>query len=110
MKQKINFAFAAQAIMVVMALTLVSLAGQAQTSTFNLATCTGTGADYTWADPVLTVNNGANIEITGSVSNGRRIEIPAGAIAGITLNGVSITNPGPNQSPLRLHTGGNICT
>jgi hypothetical protein len=33
-------------------------------ATFNLATGTGTGAGWTWADPVLTINNGANITIT----------------------------------------------
>jgi hypothetical protein len=41
---------------------------------FNLATGTGTGAGWTWNNPVLTVNNGANITITGQVSNERRIE------------------------------------
>ena len=42
-------------------------------ATFDLAAGTGTGAGWTWEDPVLTVNNGANITITGQVSNGRRI-------------------------------------
>jgi hypothetical protein len=43
-------------------------------ATFNLATGIGTGTGWTWNDPVLTVNDGANITITGQVSNERRIE------------------------------------
>jgi hypothetical protein len=38
-------------------------------ATFNLETGTGIGTGWTWNDPVLTVNNGANITITGQVSN-----------------------------------------
>jgi len=75
----------------------------AQTGTFNLATGTGTGTGWSWASSVLTVNNGANITITGSVSNGRRISVAANATASITLNGVSITGLGSGQSPLLLN-------
>ena len=44
-------------------------------ATFNLETGTGTGTGWIWNDPVLTVNDGANITITGAVSNGRRIDV-----------------------------------
>jgi len=44
-------------------------------ATFNLATGTGTGAGWRWEDPILIVEDGANITVTGQVSNGRRIEI-----------------------------------
>jgi hypothetical protein len=61
-------------------------------STFNLATGTGggTATEYTWASPVLTVNNGADITITGTASGSTRIVVASGATANITLNGVSI--------------------
>ena len=44
-------------------------------ATFNLETAEGTGTGWTWNDPVLTVNDGANITIMGLVSSGQRIEI-----------------------------------
>ena len=44
-------------------------------ATFNLETGTGTGTGWTWQNPVLTINNGANITIMGQVNYGRRIEV-----------------------------------
>ena len=60
------------------------------------------GTDYSYSDGVLTVNDGANITI--SMANGAttptsdRIVVAANATATITLNGVSITGPGPDIS------------
>ncbi|KAA6351962.1 hypothetical protein EZS27_000759 [termite gut metagenome] len=63
-------------------------------STFDLATGigTGNGAEYSWSSPVLTINSGANITISGTVSNGSRIEVAMNAIVSITLNNVTITS------------------
>jgi len=44
-------------------------------ATFNLATGTGTGAGWRWEDPILIVEDGANITVTGQISNGRRIGV-----------------------------------
>jgi len=76
-------------------------------ATFDLGTGMGTGDDaqYAWDGTVLTVKNGAAITITGTVSGGRRIEVAQDAAAAITLDHVSITGLGENQSPLRLHVG-----
>ena len=40
-----------------------------------------TGDGWTWVDPVLTVNDGANITITRQVDNGRRIQVAENANA-----------------------------
>ena len=60
------------------------------------------GTDFSYSDGVLTVNDGANITI--SMASGvteptsDRIVVAANATATITLNGVSITGPGPDIS------------
>jgi len=92
------------------ALAICPVTALAATSTFNLTTGAGTGqaSDYAWSDPILTVNHGADIEITGTVNSGRRIEVAAGATAAITLSNVSITGLGSNQCPLLLNTGANV--
>ena len=91
--------------------------GFAQTSTFNLSdgSTTGQVSDYSWDGKVLTVNHGANIEITGTVSDGTRVEVAADATASITLNGVSITgmplgapNTYENGCPLWLKSGATV--
>ena len=88
-------------------LLAASLPAQAASS-FDLATATGggTAAEYTWDAPnkVLTVNDTADITITGTVSDGTRVEVAAGATAAITLDGVSITGLS-GQSPLLLDGG-----
>jgi len=109
MKKNLSF-------LTVLWLLFTPLAMQAQTGAFNLATGTGTGSGWTWSDPVLTVNGGANIEITGTVTGGRRIVIATGATASITLNGVSITGMPPgtgtyeyaNACPLWLNSGSTL--
>jgi hypothetical protein len=81
----------------------------AQTGTFNFSTLAGTGTGYTWDGMmVLTVNNGANIEITGAATGGRRIEVAENARANVKLNGVSITGLSANQTPLLLNSGANL--
>jgi len=77
-------------------------------ATFNLETGTGTGTGYTWSNPILTINNGATITITGTVSDGRRIEVAANASVNITLDNVSITGLADNQSPLLLNDGATV--
>ncbi|MCL2603558.1 MAG: FecR family protein [Defluviitaleaceae bacterium] len=91
----------------------VSASGASNSGTFNIETGTWVGTPpeaqyYTWADPILTVNDDADITITGTVSNGRRIVVAANAEASITLNNVSITGLGSSQSPLLLNNGANL--
>ena len=62
----------------------------------------------TWSDPVLTVNNGADIAITGTSANGRRIEVAPGAKASITLINATVANLGSYFSPLSLSAGSDI--
>jgi hypothetical protein len=57
-----------RAVTIIVFILAITATAHAQ-ATFDLATGTGTGAGWTWADPVLTVNNGANITITGQVSD-----------------------------------------
>jgi len=68
---------------------------------------TGTGWDFgvTTSD-VLTISTGADIEVTGTVSGGRRIVVDGTAT--VTLNGLSITAPGIDNSPLLLNVGANL--
>ncbi|MCL2054474.1 MAG: InlB B-repeat-containing protein [Oscillospiraceae bacterium] len=56
----------------------------------------GTAADHlcAWADPFLTINDGANIIITGTWWQSRRIRIAEGATASITLYNLSLDNTG----------------
>jgi hypothetical protein len=72
----------------------------------------GTPAEYTWnpATHVLTVNDGADITITGDASDGTRIEVAANAAATITLDNASITLSGSsnNESPLQLDDGADV--
>gem|GEM_PF-2191429 len=82
---------------------------QMSEATFNLATGTGTGTGWTWVNQVLTVQNGANIIITGEVTNGRRIV--ANGTSTITIDDVSIVMPmppAPAHSPIQLNPGANV--
>lgn len=56
---------------------------------------------------VLTVQDGANIEITGVVSNGRRVVIAQDATVSVTINALSITNPGDNP-PIYVSNGATL--
>lgn len=79
------------------------------TGLFDLSTgswITGSGNAYLGANNILTVNNGANFAITGSVSNGRRIVV--NGTATITLDNVSITGLGENLCPIELGTNANL--
>ena len=82
----------------------------AQTGTFNIQTATwsiGNAATHncTWNDPVLTVNSGADIIITGTVSNGRRMVITS--YASVTLENLSITVNNANEAALQ-HNGSTL--
>ena len=108
-------------------LLALGLSAQAA-STFDLRAKTGGGnaAEYAWDGKVLIVKDGADITITGAVTNGTRIEVAAKATAAITLDDVSISGLktawefgrnvgflaniglGPNQSPLTLDAGAKV--
>jgi len=60
------------------------------------------GAKWTYAGNVYTIEDGAEVIVTGTNADNRRIEVEENATATITLNNVSITNLGANQSPLLL--------
>ena len=67
------------------------------------------GPGWVFNDPVLTISGpGANVTITGSVSNGRRIETFNNNT--ITLNNVSISGLASNESPLDITSGGSSLT
>jgi hypothetical protein len=114
---------------------LLAASGAAQAaSSFDLAAQKGGGnaAEYAWDGKVLTVKDGADITITGAVTNGTRIEVAGSATAAVTLDGVSISGLptgsqflrivdyfartetlsdiglGTNQSPLTLNSGANV--
>ncbi|MDR2710099.1 MAG: putative Ig domain-containing protein [Burkholderiales bacterium] len=68
---------------------------------------------WTYSNPgnptgVYTIVDGADLSVTGDGSNQRRIEIAADATATVTLNGVTITGLGANQSALLLNTGADV--
>ena len=95
--------------LLILAFVGLSLGAKAQqTGTFNLATGQGTGYGWNWASPILTVNNGADVSITGTVSNGRRIEVAQNATVTIRLSGVSITGLSKGQSSLLLNSWANV--
>lgn len=77
-------------------------------ATFDLASATGTGNGWSWQDSVLLVNDGANITITGTVNDGRRIVVDTNATVSITLQNVSITGLAIVHSPLLLNDGATV--
>jgi hypothetical protein len=85
----------------------------ASTGTMNLSThmcTTGSCVNTSWAGNILTVQDGADITITGAVSNGTRIVVADNATATITLDpagNVSIATGG-NGSPLLLGSHANL--
>ncbi|MCL2112205.1 MAG: carbohydrate-binding domain-containing protein [Clostridiales bacterium] len=93
-------------------LTLAPLVTE-PTATFNIQTgvytdgSTHAANNTSWASNVLTVNNGANIAVTGTSSD-RLIEVAGDATATITLNDVSIASFSNDQSPLLLNDGANV--
>ena len=95
-------------ILCMVAFMLLSVANVQAQSTFDLSSATGTGSGWTWASPVLTVNSGTTITISGS-SSGRRIVVNAGAnVTNITLSGVTIQGLGTDQSAILLNSGANV--
>ena len=94
-------------------LLALGLPARAQ-SHFELGPAKGGGAtaEYAWdgANKVLTIQNGANITITGRAMDGTRIEVAADAAATITFINVTIApgGTGGKQSPLRLNAGAKV--
>jgi hypothetical protein len=78
------------------------------TATFDIETASwSTGTDASnrceWDGTVLTVNNGANIAVTGTVTDGRKIVIASFSTANLTLRNSSITvddGSGASSSPI----------
>ncbi|MDR0814788.1 MAG: carbohydrate-binding domain-containing protein, partial [Bacteroidales bacterium] len=91
----------------------VIFAANAQ-STFNIETASATPettSEYSWDGTVLTVLDGANITITGTVNNGRRVVVASGATADVTFNDLSITQETPSPfdmagATVNLHLDG----
>jgi len=91
------------------ALALAPFTTWAQTGTFSFTTVGGTGTGYTWDGMmILTINNGADVEITGTATGGRRIEVAKNATAKITLKNLSITGLNSGQSPILLNSGAKL--
>jgi len=85
------------------------------TSNFNLGAGAGGGAagEYSWngAAKVLTINDGADITLSGDMADGTRIEVAAHAVATVTLVNVSLDlsgRSGVRQSPLQLNAGARV--
>ncbi|GHT66978.1 hypothetical protein FACS189452_03830 [Bacteroidia bacterium] len=66
------------------------------------------GTGWTYSGNVYTIQNGANVTVTGTNASQRRLAVAANATATITLNGVSITGLGDDQSALLLNSGANV--
>ena len=105
----------ALAIALVPAMTFTAFAADTPTGTFNIETATwssGTDADHNceWNSStyVLTVQDGANITVTGTVANWRRIIVVANATASITLNNVSISGLDGNSAAIGLNDNANL--
>jgi len=83
-------------------------------ATFNLETGIGTGTGWSWADPILTIENGADITVTGQVTNGRKIVINANATVNVTISDVYISGEsvtggdGWEGCPIYLNSGANV--
>ena len=100
--KSIKFRVSALAICTVV---FMSFSAKAQT-TVNLATVSSSGTGYTWASPVLTVNNGANLIITtNGTSTTRRIDVAKNATASITLNNCVIST---GNCPIWLDSGARV--
>ncbi|GHU89984.1 hypothetical protein FACS1894202_09060 [Clostridia bacterium] len=66
------------------------------------------GTGWTYSSDIYTILDGANVTVTGTNAGQRRIAVAANATATITLNGVSITGLGVDQSSLLLNSGANV--
>jgi len=66
-------------------------------------------AGWTFNNHIYTIQNGADVTVIGDNMGGqRRIEVAADAIASITLDNMTITMPGNNQSALLLNNNANV--
>jgi len=72
-------------------------------ATFDLSTGTGTGIGWTWSAPILTINDGAIITITGTRVG--QIRVTANASANITLEHVTLNR---HDSPILINSGASV--
>ncbi|MCL2108529.1 MAG: hypothetical protein FWH20_04185 [Oscillospiraceae bacterium] len=85
----------------------------AQAATFNISTAqwssgTSVSNNCLRVDDRLILQDGANVTVTGAVSNGRRIEVAENATAYITLRNLSVSGLAADQSPLLLNSGAKL--
>ncbi|MCL1794732.1 MAG: hypothetical protein FWG34_12795, partial [Oscillospiraceae bacterium] len=84
----------------------------APTGEFDISTGTWlsgvTGTDCTWDGTTLTLQNRANIAVTGTPSGSERIEVAAYATATLTLNNVKILGLATGECALLLNSGANL--
>ena len=115
--KKMNFLrnMPVKALAMTLAFLAMSMAVKTQTSptgTFDLSTgawTDGSSAVCNWSDPILTVGDGADIIITGTSTDERRIEVEADAKnVHITLDGVKIEGLFFDQSPVLLNAGAEV--
>lgn len=66
------------------------------------------GTGWTYTDNVYTILDGADITITGTSANNRRLLVASGARATITLEGTNITSSVDFESPLQLSSGASV--
>ena len=72
--------------------------------------CCGSAAGNlcAWDGTVLTLLDGADIAVRGTVTGAKRIEVAANATATITLNGVSMTGLANDECALLLNSGAKL--
>ncbi|MCL2109613.1 MAG: hypothetical protein FWH20_09760, partial [Oscillospiraceae bacterium] len=68
----------------------------------------GTGWVYVSTYNIYIILDSADVTITGTSTNERRIEVANNATANVTLDNVSITGLGSTQSPLLLGNNANL--
>ena len=66
------------------------------------------GNGWVYANNVFAILDGADVNITGTGSSQRRVEVANHAVADITLNNASIASVGNYQTPLMINTGSEV--
>jgi len=66
------------------------------------------GRGWSFSSPILRIEDGADVIVTGEVLNGRRIVVNANATATVTLRDISIAGLAIFQSPLLLSNGATL--
>jgi uncharacterized coiled-coil DUF342 family protein len=93
-EKKIKNSLLSAAVMLLFAFLLpLAAIGQQPTGTYDLGIrdwTSGGSQNCSWGVDYLVVGDGADIIVTGTVSDGRRIDVPAGATVRITLQNCNI--------------------